>query len=216
MSWEKLDLHLENLIPGLAVLGVFHFGWRAELPNWSGDSAFASIALVGIAYTIGVAVNVLARLLLDRLSEGWARRLVFIRFAWRKIEALGYDRARIKRLTSDDVHTLYNDACTLATFTSIERLGKEFDKRRQTARLLRTVLPVSAVFVTGLAFHLNWPVAGRVAGAVGGFAIVYLIVLFLYAYSEVTIFHEAYHIVKNQMGVQFSQGGPERQTESKN
>ncbi len=198
MNWDKLDLHLENLIPGLSAFAALEYGWPT-LVSRIGDSVLWATALVGLAYTVGVVVNVMSRMLFDKVSEDRARRPVFVRFGWRKIRDVeGVERDAIKRMSATEIHDLYNRAGHAVRMPGNEETLKEVNKRRQTGRLLRTAFPVCAILMTGLVAKASWPWLVRLVALLAGLAVAYAALLFLYAYAELTIFHESYHALKRQ------------------
>ncbi|MCB9915238.1 MAG: hypothetical protein H6828_08825 [Planctomycetes bacterium] len=170
--WARLDIHLENLIPGLATLGVLAFVWKVEIPG--GDSAFGAVLLVGIAYLVGVLANVLARLLIDPVSKKYTRVPLLKRLTKEKLGELD-TRDR------DRVNAYFSHVLDEALAFKDERLRAEIEKRRQTGRLCRSAFfpTIAAVAKLGA-----WGVIAVPVSTVG--------LLFLYSSAEVALFNETH------------------------
>jgi len=93
MDWEKLNLHVENLIPGMVltveVAGIA--GWLSS-DRFSGTitklGGVEGIFLVSMSYSVGVLLAVVSRLILDSTSERVARPWLFENFVHRGRNAL--------------------------------------------------------------------------------------------------------------------------------
>jgi hypothetical protein len=182
MSWDKLDIHLENLVPGLATLWAISLHWKPPAADTDAGKIVLGIALLGAAYVAGVLTNILCRMLLDPLSEHWTRIYAFKIFARDKLRDL-------KGASRKEANDAYNYYCTRA-IQEAKDTAKEVSKRRQTARLLRSAL------VPIVILQLHWPITDHIGwDTIGIVLIEYLFLLFIYGYSEVTILHEAYHSV---------------------
>ncbi|CAK0751244.1 hypothetical protein CCP3SC15_1760001 [Gammaproteobacteria bacterium] len=68
MNWDKLDLHLENLIPGLAILSLALFYFPPDLSGIKEQPVILGIAYVALSYLTGAVGNILALMLLDPVS----------------------------------------------------------------------------------------------------------------------------------------------------
>jgi hypothetical protein len=79
MNWEKLDLHIENLIPGVVLLAIVMAGWPIPLGSLSGHEGLLVAAFIAVAYMMGTVANVLSRLLLDVVNRN-TLRAPFMRF----------------------------------------------------------------------------------------------------------------------------------------
>jgi hypothetical protein len=64
MNWDKIELHVENLIPGL-VLGALLL---PVLPSMTSRPVADAAVFVAASYLLGTIGNVFARFLLGRLS----------------------------------------------------------------------------------------------------------------------------------------------------
>jgi hypothetical protein len=185
MSWEKLDIHVENLAPGLATVWALSLLWQPPAIYSVASKVVLGIPLLGAAYITGVLVNVLCRVLLDPPSEYLTRVYVFKVFSRAKLRDLvGASR--------QDVNNAYNYYCEKAVREAKET-AKEVAKRRQTGRLLRSALPLLLV---QLHLSISWQIPLWCSIAL--MAAEYLLLLLLYGYAEVTILHEAYHAVPEE------------------
>lgn len=186
MSWEKLDIHVENLAPGLATVWALSLFWKAPALDSDASKVVLGISLLGAAYLTGVLVNVLCRVLLDPVSEYCTRVLVFKIFSRTKLR----DLAGASR---EDVNNAYTYYCSKA-IQEAKETAKEVAKRRQTGRLLRSAL------VPLLLVQLHLAISHQIA-ALNTIALIvaeYLLLLLLYGYAEATILHEAYHAVPEE------------------
>jgi hypothetical protein len=186
MNWEKLDIHIENLAPGLATIWALSFFWQPPAIESDASKIVLGISLLGAAYLTGVTVNVLCRVLLDSASEYLTRVYVIKVFS----------RGKIRDLTGasrKDVNNAYNYYCAKA-IQEAKETAKEVSKRRQTGRLLRSS------FIPLLIVQLHFSTASKLdvwqTIALIGFE--YLILLLLYGYAETTILHEAYYAVPEE------------------
>lgn len=182
MNWEKLDVHLENLVPGLATVWAISLFWNPADSASNGSGVIVSVALIGVAYLLGVVVNVLSRLLLDRPSQKWTRAWVFRKLGGLKLE-------NVESATRDQINEAYNLYCTIA-IEEEKATAVEVAKRRQTARLLRSALVPGIILIWHL-LSTTFPLHGMI----GLTLITYFLVLLLYGFAELTILDEAYHSV---------------------
>lgn len=186
MSWEKLDIHVENLVPGLATVWALSLIWQPPAIHSGVSQVVLGIFLLGVAYITGVLVNILCRLLLDPPSEYLTRVYVFKVFSRAKLRDLvGASR--------QDVNNAYNYYCEKAVQAANET-AKEVAKRRQTGRLLRSAL--LPLVLVQLHLSISWQIPLWCGIAL--MAAEYLLLLLLYGYAEVTILHEAYHAVPEE------------------
>lgn len=176
MNWDKLDLHLENLLPGVLLAAILMPFAGIDLNALIGNDALEVVVFVAISYMFGTIGNVFARLSLDWISEKTIRTYMIKGFARQKLWELS---------ERDKINQRYDDLITIALQCRYESISGEIKKRRQTARLLRsTLLPL----LLGIWVFSNmcwvWMALITVAA--------YLAILFLYAYAEVAIFQEAF------------------------
>lgn len=178
MNWEKLDVHIENLVPGIVLLTVLILGWPTAIPVFANHEGLFAIAFVGVAYMLGAVGNVLARLLLDFVSEKTVRPY-FLRF-------FAGDRLKVAHLSQSEINQRYSAIIATGLSCGNSKIEAEVAKRRQTGRLLRSALipALLAIVVTGR--HFSWSFRREILAI---FA-VYAALLLIYAYAEVAIFHE--------------------------
>lgn len=132
MDWEKLNIHIENLAPGLATMWALSLLWQPPAFDTDASKVVLGISLLGAAYMTGVIVNVLCRVLFETPSEFLTRVLVFKIFSGNKLRDLS-------GASRKDVNEAYNYYCAKAKQEAKET-AKEVGKRRQTGRLLRSSL----------------------------------------------------------------------------
>src|SRR5712671_6655985 len=85
MEWESLNLHLENLLPGLVTFILMtlllpdtftkHFAVEPAKKLLANEFIAARI-FVAIAYMLGVLTVVISRLIVDRLPERFPRPIL--------------------------------------------------------------------------------------------------------------------------------------------
>ena len=85
MNWEKLDLHLENVIPGVVLLSILAIVLRPELGPLANRDAILTVAFIATAYMLGTVGNLLARMLLDYVSRRTIRAMMFRRVLAEKL-----------------------------------------------------------------------------------------------------------------------------------
>lgn len=180
MNWEKLDLHIENLIPGVVLLSVLLLGWPPDLGALAGQTAILATAFIGSAYMLGAIDNLLARLLLDYVCRRTVRRF-FMR------ALLGY-RLELEHPTRTAIDKRYSAVITAGLSCGNARVEAEVAKRRQTARIMRSALIPVIVVIWVVGSKTGWSVWQRLSAS----GAAYVALLLLYAYSEVAIFQEGY------------------------
>ncbi|MCC7134380.1 MAG: hypothetical protein IT352_17105 [Gemmatimonadales bacterium] len=184
MSWDRLDVHIENLMPGLATLfAALAVSLQPIVSDATSDTGYG-ILLVGAAYIVGVLANTAGRLLFDPASEYLSRPWIFRLFGRDKLGGL---RLRTKNKAVNDAYNFY---CRCG-IQGAEAVAREVAKRRQTARLLRSAfVPIATYQILLARQHSTLS-----AGTTGAVVITYVVLLALYGYAEVTILHEAFHSV---------------------
>lgn len=180
MSWEKLDLHIENLIPGVVLLSVLVLGWPPNLGTLTGQAAILATAFIGSAYMLGAIDNLLARLLLDYVCRRTVRRF-FMR------ALLGY-RLELEHPTRTAIDKRYSAVITAGLSCGNARVEAEVAKRRQTTRIMRSALIPVIIMIWVVGCKTGWSVWQRLSAS----GAAYVALLLLYAYSEVAIFQEGY------------------------
>ncbi len=203
MNWEKLDLHIENLIPGTVLLTIVITGWAIPLKALTVNDIILGVAFIGTAYMIGAVGNVLARFLLDFVCRKTIRA-TFMRFF------IG-ERLEVTKPTSAAINKRFSEVITAGLSCGNSRVEAEVEKRRQTCRILRSTLVPAVLAIIALGKNLNWDILKTLL--VGLCA--YGVLLVLYAYSEVIIFQEGYRgeqIIKKQKELPYSSLSPNRAT----
>jgi hypothetical protein len=192
VNWEKLDLHLENLMPGIVLLTVALITWKVDLGPLTDHAVVLAAAFVAFAYMVGALGNILARLLLDFVSENTIRPTMIKIFARRKLVGTE-DRS------FNGINKRYSELITAALTCGNPGVEKEIRKRRQTARLCRSALCPAWLGVVALWSSND----GTPAELIGLLIAVYGTMLILYGYSEVTIFQESFRgeCIKKEKGV---------------
>ena len=180
MNWEKLDLHIENLIPGVVLITITILAWPISFAVLSGHEGLLFASLVGAAYMLGAIGNVLSRLLLEFVVRNTIRRY-FVRFFLE-------DRIEIDNASRSAINKRFSEIITAGLSCGNSIVESEVAKRRQTGRMIRSAL-VPAV-LTAIAFgrHARWGILQSVMAAI----VTYAAVLLVYAYSEVATCQEAY------------------------
>jgi hypothetical protein len=184
MNWDKLDIHLENLVPGLATIWVISQWYSPKIS--AGLEVIVGVALVAVAYLAGVIVNVLSRLTVDRPSEWWTRAPIFRRLARQKLTG-------VEQASREEINQAFNHYCTCA-IKEAKATAREVEKRRQTGRLLRSSLIPGVLFV----WHLWWGTLQTICMIAIMIPITiaaWFLLLLLYGFAEVSILDEAYHSV---------------------
>ncbi|MBC8552346.1 MAG: hypothetical protein H8D23_22185 [Candidatus Brocadiales bacterium] len=176
MNWDKFDIHLENLIPGMALLSLMAHYWPLDLTTYKDHVASVGIAFVALSYLAGAVGNILARMLLDPVSSKTIRTPLIRLLAHQKIKDLN-DKSK------DALNKHYSFLIDSAMICGNDSVVKEVLKRRQTGRLCRSALIPVLLIVSQMASGIG--MIALLAGA-------YVFMLLLYAYSEVATFTEAY------------------------
>ena len=183
MNWDRLDIHIENMAPGLATVWAVLLMWQPPTINSNAMEVVLGASFVGAAYLVGVLVNVLCRALLDWVSEHWTRVYIFKAFCGDKLRDM-------KGASREDINRAYNYYCEKAK-KGTRGTAREVSKRRQTGRLLRS----SLVPIVLLLFYVGINQAMRPWLIAACLVLVYLVLLLLYGYAEATVLHEAYFAV---------------------
>jgi hypothetical protein len=177
---NKLNIHVENLLPGVVLLALFTaviskgmIGRYPQQFEWlMGQSIPGGLVFTAAAYTIGVLAVTLSNLLLDAPSAHTIRPLI-LRFRY---PALFGGRSNA------EVDEKYWDAIWMAERNAIEERRQEIQKRRERGRLVRSSLLPVMVAVCAIVGSGGWGVKALLCLACYG------TILFLYAYSEVELF----------------------------
>jgi len=178
MDQEKLISHVENLVPGFVTLALLATLVPANqafpIKNQKVlevvmQPVIAGAVATASAYLVGAAVFSASRLIVDTLSLltfRWMLLLLFRRRSFTNRCPMAVNRQYME--------VLENALRKPAT----DAIRIEVGRRRERARLVRTLLFPALIGV--------WPAFGP-----GGAALVFLSVVLVYAYTEVSIFQEA-------------------------
>jgi hypothetical protein len=183
MDWVKnLNLHLENLLPGVVVFFLAallvstetsHFVTERVQRSVFSKDLFLGIALVSVAYVLGVLVVAWSRLL-DPFSA-WVLRPCFLRkLAIQKMEG-----------TRDDINHRYREMIRSGLYSTSQEIRGEILRRRERIHLSRAAL-MPAIFCVVL-FTPGWHWALRLLLEV----VAVFFVLATYSYLEVALYDEA-------------------------
>jgi hypothetical protein len=183
-SWKSLNLHLENLFPGILTLAMVAY----LLSPWVGSDPMQNQiiknefvlggVLLSVAHMLGVVAVAFCRIL-DWLS---AKRLRYWLLLLLAIDKTEIHKACQKEKPIDSVNRHYRDSIRAALSSAGTEVKAEIAKRRERLHLLRAAL-VPAMLCPWI-FTLGWPlkVVLTIANAI--------IILFLYAYLEVAVYDE--------------------------
>lgn len=183
MKWEGLNLHLENLLPGIVSLVLIY----ALLPQEIAVILFSerikeiiksefieASVFVASAYMLGVLIVAFSRFAVDRLSELFPRPYLI-----RKLS-----RGALSSKSNKEINEEYRYKIAIVLSSSNEAVKTEVIKRRERGRLART-----AVIPTILAVLL---LTNNSSVWIQGLSLISTIIsmLFVYAYIEETIYEE--------------------------
>jgi len=192
MNWETFKLQLETLVSGAVTLGVFlvspsiaeAVGWRASqvLGTVAGGvfrDVVATVFFISAAYVTGALVMVAARCVVERINGPLIRPLVFHLL----------DAEHFPRIDARAVAAQYGPTCQRALAEGGEARAPELRARRERARIIRT----SAIPVAILAWIVgsSWGWWGVLVCEV----VTILVVLLLFAVSQLSLYQEARRIV---------------------
>jgi len=180
MNWDKFDLHIENLAPGVVTLSLaLHLVFRCQVLGTAVASPFDEAFVTGAtfiaaAYLVGIIAVAVSRFMIDPVSE-WLPRPLLLR--WHYPEQFQDKKRR-------EINDTYRKAIHDAQGAENDNKWNEVRKRRERGRLIRTAMVPLLV--------LPWIILSDSPICYVGVAeiIAYLFILVLYAYIEVTIFQE--------------------------
>lgn len=187
MKWEGLDLHIENLLPGMVILMLSSVVIpQAIIKQMTTETSTALLShpfvatgvFAAASYVVGVIAIALSRFAVDRPSE-WIPRPVLL-----KLFSRGKVLDSLNTQGRRNINEKYRDRIKQALGSNSEEIRKEVVKRRERGRMVRTAL--IPVMVTA------WLVGSRDSVALGviAVAIAFLLFILIYAYVEVTIYEE--------------------------
>lgn len=186
-SWKSLNLHLENLLPGIVTLVLIaHLLPRATISHFMNNPVFTNeiargSTFIAVAYLVGVIVVAFCRVLdkaSARLTRYWGLR-------WFAID--GIRRSEIRMMNSREANHHYREQIRLALSSGNSEVKAEIAKRRERIHLLRSTLIPAVLGVWAL--QLAWPYKLGLSLAAG------VLILLLYTYLEIAVYDEATLIV---------------------
>lgn len=194
MNWEKANLYVENIVPGVVLLTAGLSVWKVDLSTITDNSVLLGTIFVASSYMVGAMGNVLAYFLLNYASQGTIRPLMLRFFAPRGLESLA-------DLTNDSINRRYSEVIDAGLSCGNARIEGEVEKRRQTGRILRSTLSPAWLTLIALFRYECWPSWQIVLVCLG----YYLGLLVLYGFAEVIVFKEGLRgerVSRNQKGKQ--------------
>ena len=191
MKWQGLEFHIENLVPGVVSVALL-----ALIFDTAGDSVLPEppeilaagitgpLLLLATSYLLGAIAVAVSRFLLDRPSECLPRRM-FILWLDRGDEKPGDGgTAEAESLAWGNVNDRYRAQIATAMRHGTDSLKVELTKRRERGRIVRTSLVPGVLAVFWLVAQMRQSAFLWLVPAV------YVAVLFVYAYTEFTIWEE--------------------------
>ena len=176
MIWEKIELHVEHLVPGLVVGGVIvaHVElpvFRTQVP----DLAMVAI-MIAAAYVMGTLGNVMSRLAVNPMSKLTLRRLFL---NW-------FGRLRKERWKWSEWDDEFSTVIDYGLSCGNKHIEIETVKHRTTLRIVRSSLVPVCTLICFRGFDSDWTPLGMMMLI----AMSYAMILALYAYSEVGLYRE--------------------------
>ena len=179
MNWEKFDLHIENLVPGVVTLSLSLHLARSQVLGTVGaspldDEFIAGTTFIAAAYLVGIVAVAVSRLMIDPISE-WLPRPLLLRLHYPE---------KFQNMNRRGINDAYRKAIHDAQAVGIDKKWNEVRKRRERGRLIRTAM-VPLLLIPWIIFSDS-----GIAYLIGAESIAYVFILVLYAYIEITIFQE--------------------------
>jgi hypothetical protein len=196
VNWEKFDLHIENLVPGITLLAIIVVGWPSVLGPLANQKVIIAAAFVAASYMVGAIANLLARLLLEYVCRKTLRRRFLMFFVGERLELS-------KRPTRKAVDDRLSEVIDAAMSCGNVRAEAEVEKRRQTGRVLRSSLVPLLLSIWVIGRHLHLLAGQRVAYGL----LAYLALLLLYAYSEVAVYQGGHRGLRLKRAASGAPGG---------
>lgn len=162
MKWENINLHIENLIPGIvSLILVLSFLPEPMLENVLSNQyvdtliknrVSGNIFFLCTSYLLGIFVVILSRFIIDPISEQYLRPLLL------KLLLSPENKDKMKSWDFDKINTEYRSAIKIALESENEAVKSEVAKRRERGRLLRTTfIPIMLViFAFSISKNLRW------------------------------------------------------------
>lgn len=180
-KWYGVNLHVENLIPGLMTVSLLIMIFSApegsetsrlwtnisKIPNlWQGFLFLAA------AYSVGAFVVLVSRFPVDYVSS-WCPRPVFLKLSRRPLSG--------KR---KEVNEQYSKAISLA-LAGPELIAVEVLKRRERGRIVRSNM-VPLFLAIWIICDSGWSFGFIIAVIIG-----FVCLVVVYAYGELAVYHAA-------------------------
>ena len=180
IDFSRLNVHVENLVPGVVILAISTWQFDLDLSGLREQDAWIwTITFAGVAYMAGVIGNIAAYFLLNHVSQQTIRpRMLY------------YLRPGEFRdgptLSKADINARYSRAVDSGAGCAVVRVQAEIEKRRQTGRILRSSLIPALMTVYALLrkADCDWPLV------LLGLVLTYSALLVLYAFAEFVLFKE--------------------------
>ncbi len=203
MNWKAINLHIEILVPGIILCSEFFLLFKdkllLEIPRI--PDSFAIAIFIAASYGLGIISSLFSRALIDYLSELGIRSIVFTMLAHRDSNKLHItlksnddyynddylrEKERFLRTKIEKIarwNAIYRGVLRSVMKSNNDKAKDEIYRRREIARLIRNlIIPFTLAFY--IFFIPFWIVI----------FFVFVLCLFLYAYSELSIFAEAIDI----------------------
>ena len=184
MKWENLNLHIENLVPGIvtSILVLMYLPANAlsiinhtSVSKILGNSFIAGGLFVAISYLVGIFTVAICRLIIDPISSVCPRPLLF---RW-------FFPEQFKCKSNKEINFAYRETLQKGLDSESEYKRSEMKNRRERGRLLRSsILPMS-LFIWIVIGNLNIFIKILVLIITLGIS------TFLYAYAELAIYQES-------------------------
>ena len=184
MKWENINLHIENIIPGIVTLVLilvllpksdFNSVQFSDVSYIMDNSFFSGGVFIATSYLIGIFSATICRLIIDLLSACWPRPILFKKF---------YPEHFHEKKISE-INSLYRGAIKNGLDSETEYKREEIKNRRERGRLLRSGTLPSILILWWVTGNLNIFFKRDLIF----FAFIFCV--FLYAYIELTIYQEA-------------------------
>jgi hypothetical protein len=180
MNWQKVNLHVENLIPGIVILTALNSVFKMDLVIFSHNDILIGAVFVATSYMVGALGNIFAYLCVNYISQ-ITIRTPFLRFFARR----GFERIANRSRESDNRR--YSNVIDVGLSCGVVRIEGEVEKRRQTGRILRSTLAPVVLALVAIGQNACWSTLTVVLLCLA----YYMLLLPLYAFAEVVVFKEA-------------------------
>ena len=202
MNWSNLNLHIENLIPGIVVLAEAIELLQPTTSSFPIGDVGRSVVFVACAYALGLACSVTSRCVVDLLSElaprGWAMHHFghvelpkLVRHCGRREPSKFRDELiKEKESCRYGKYTPFWNVCYRATLRRASA-NEEVLRRRSQGRLVRNLWFPFVGFILILMRRL-FPELPMLTALLGSLFVGLIGTVLLYAYAEYMNFAEAH------------------------